>query len=572
MNGASYERLRAVKSVRRRGHGRFSGTKNDVLMGGASITYRDYNRASAAVTTKSVDDQRRENQAVGSGRYGWAHGGSYADNDIGASERTDAARRGDWVRLIEDLKKGRPCDVLVFTDISRETRDLAVFVEINNLCLELGLYFWMVGGNLYDLRLNNDQLALNIQAVFAQYQSNTIMTNLIRTLKGNADDGVPHGKAAFGYTRRYDPRTGRYATQHPDHAMRVSPAGHTWSPADVVKGIYRRLLLGHALTEIAETLELSGVPTPRALAAVESEQHPGGSRAMPVGRWDGTGWTDRNGQARRKKKAKWTSKAVRDIALNPANIGQRWTHGDGDEAPRLAREECWPRLVEPDEFYAVRNMLLDPRRKTGGPSQRAITLLVGIATCGVCGSTLTANNNPKAGAPTYKCRGRRGCCTASQDPMNRLVERYVLDWLTDRANLDRLSAISSSGSAEAAEARAEVEKILGLLAAHGALLDTGGDVDLADHTRLKRGMEKRLAEAQLRARTIGLAAALQPFVDATPQEAATVWSKGTLAFKRNVLRNLLTVVLHPSGRRLSAHHWHGRPLLERLEIMPGIAE
>src|SRR5690606_4842180 len=103
---------------------------------------------------KSVTDQSKENARVIAG-YGWRDGGSYTDNARSAS-RHATKQREDFERLIEDIEAGRG-DVLVVWEISRKERDLAVYVKIRDLCLRVGLNFWMVGGNLYDLRDKNDR-------------------------------------------------------------------------------------------------------------------------------------------------------------------------------------------------------------------------------------------------------------------------------------------------------------------------------------------------------------------------------------------------------------------------------
>ena len=61
--------------------------------------------------------------------------------------------------MIEQIRAGKG-DVLVVWEISRKERDLAVYVKIRDMCHEVGLYLWLLGGVLYDLRDKNDRMML----------------------------------------------------------------------------------------------------------------------------------------------------------------------------------------------------------------------------------------------------------------------------------------------------------------------------------------------------------------------------------------------------------------------------
>jgi len=97
---------------------------------------------------------------------GWADAGSFTDNDRSAS-RHATKDRPEFERLIGALRKGKG-DVLVIWEISRKERDLAVYVKIRDMCTEIGMFFWLVGGVLYDLRDKNDRMMLGFQAVQAE--------------------------------------------------------------------------------------------------------------------------------------------------------------------------------------------------------------------------------------------------------------------------------------------------------------------------------------------------------------------------------------------------------------------
>jgi len=148
------------------------GSKAELLAGAVAVEALAYQRASANKKQqgKSVGDQSRLNQReVGS--HGWQLGDSYTDNDRSASRYAKRARP-DFKRLIEDITAGRG-DVLVLWEIARGQRDLAVYVEIRDLCVRVGLRFWLVGRSLYDLTDRNDRMALGMQAVQAEFQADS---------------------------------------------------------------------------------------------------------------------------------------------------------------------------------------------------------------------------------------------------------------------------------------------------------------------------------------------------------------------------------------------------------------
>jgi site-specific DNA recombinase len=175
------------------------GSKAELLAGGSAVEALTYQRASAdkKQQSKSVGDQERLNRAEVEG-HGWRLGGSYTDNDRSASRH---ARKGrpDFERLMEEITAGRG-DVLVLREIARGQRDLAVYVHIRDLCLQVGLRYWLVGGMLYDLTDRNDRMALGMQAVQAEFQADYIRDNVLRGIVGAAEAGKPHGQVRYGST------------------------------------------------------------------------------------------------------------------------------------------------------------------------------------------------------------------------------------------------------------------------------------------------------------------------------------------------------------------------------------
>ncbi|MEU0155722.1 recombinase family protein [Micromonospora fulviviridis] len=154
------------RKARSENRGRFD-SKDALLAGGSDVRALRYQRASQDKKEqgKSVHDQGVLNLAEITKRS-WTDAGSFTDNHRSASRRATKERE-QFELLIEQIRAGKG-DVLVVWEISRKERDLAVFVKIRDMCHEVGLNSWLVGGVLYDLRDKNDRMMLGFQAVLKQ--------------------------------------------------------------------------------------------------------------------------------------------------------------------------------------------------------------------------------------------------------------------------------------------------------------------------------------------------------------------------------------------------------------------
>jgi DNA invertase Pin-like site-specific DNA recombinase len=239
--------------------------KAALLAGGSAVAALTYERASAdkKKQSKSVTDQRRLNHAEVAG-HGWRLAESFMDNDRSASRHAKKARP-DFERLIEAIESGRG-DVLVMWEMARGQRDLAVYVQIRDLCIRAGLFFWSLGGAIYDLRARVDRMSLSFQAVQSEDQAEYIRDNVLRGVEGAALSGRPPGALAYGYSRLYDQKTRALLTQTPDLEPREATAEDgtvsEYTPADVVVEIFTRISKAHSLTSIARDLNRRGIASP----------------------------------------------------------------------------------------------------------------------------------------------------------------------------------------------------------------------------------------------------------------------------------------------------------------------
>lgn len=160
---------------------RVYASKTALLTAGAAVVTLTYQRAShdKSGVAKSVDDQERLSVAEVA-RNGWSLGGSYTDNNISASRHAAPGKvRADFKRLLDDVRAGN-ADVLVFWELARQQRDLSVYTQVRAMSEEAGVFFWLVGGTLYDLRDRNDRMMLGQLSVQAEFQSDYLRDNIMR--------------------------------------------------------------------------------------------------------------------------------------------------------------------------------------------------------------------------------------------------------------------------------------------------------------------------------------------------------------------------------------------------------
>lgn len=368
---------------------------------------------------KSVHDQGVLNLAEITKRS-WTDTGSFTDNHRSASRRATKERE-QFELLIEQIRAGKG-DVLVVWEISRKERDLAVYVRIRDMCHEVGLYFWLVGGVLYDLRDKNDRMMLGFQAVQAEWMADSIRDNVLRGIVGTAEAGRPHGQVTYGYRRIYDQRTRALLRQEPDTEIRTAVAADgivtQYSRAQVVRDNFRKISEGTPLTAIEAELNRLGIP------------------ASEGGLW-------RRG-------------ILRKQVMNPAYIGKRVLRGE------IVGDGIWPALVDEETYWSVVRMLGDPSRATTRPA-RAAHLLSYLVRCGVCDGPLSSQKVNRHGwtGQVYSCLHKR-CAAVKAEFLDEYVQRTVVAWLSRPDVYDVLTATSATDE-EAAHARAEAQRLRGEL-------------------------------------------------------------------------------------------------------------
>ena len=451
-----------------------------------------YRRASKDRNDQASVSEQEELGAARCGTEGW-EARLYLDNDISAS-RYAAKDRGDWQRLLADLRAGL-IQIVWLWESSRGDRKLYEWVGFLELCRELDVRIYVeTHEQLYNLGNHRHMKTLAEEGVHNAYASDETSLRVRRSLAAAAARGRPHGPADYGYVRRYDPVTRKYITQEPDPPR-----------SDIAAEIISRVALRDPVVTIARDLMSRGVLTPK-----------GGTR--------------------------WSRQTIRQIALNPEYTGCRRLK-DGTFAPGWVDGEfttSWVPITGIETHLAAVAVLGDVTRSTQRPGRQE-RLLSYLAACGECGASLTGGKDYK-GRLQYRCQTRGcGCIHVSQEWLDELVTIAVLDALADPS----AAGLYRGDGGEAGRHRAQAERLR-------SELDEWAAADITPRAYQIR--EARLLP-QIRKAERAAAAAEVPLVLRDLLTAGNLragWDHLEVAARRAVIRALMTVTVARAADRTKA--------------------
>ncbi|MFF3511597.1 recombinase family protein [Streptomyces sp. NPDC002573] len=460
---------------------------------------------------RSVEDQLAVGRAL-CDRYDWPVAKVFKDTGISASRHARVGR-DDFEALLDAIRAGEGRIVVAF-EASRYYRDLEAYLRLRNACFEAGVLL-CYDNQVFDLSKRADRKATARDAIDAEDEAETIRDRNVRTVRLTAEAGKPGGRLPYGYARRYDPDTGDLIEQYP----------HPVQSKIVLKAM-QRVDSGESLYSIVRWLR----ETPDA--------------ARPDGH-------------------QWTDKAIRDVLLNPTNLGERVHQG------KVIGKATWrpiPGLDEPEGralFNRVKKILTAPERRTQRDS-RVRHLLSRIALCGECGdhAFLAATTRVK-GKRYYKCQEAFDT-GMDEDRLDAYVEEAVLMWLRDkkqaRAALipdeEETASVNAATQEELNGYRAQLEEARGL----ARMFENGRPLlSVVSLSGLERDLLPKIeaAEKALEAST-GLSPVMQELLAAADPEL--VWAgvpaadgsvEGGLSVeqKRAVIRQVVTVRLYRASKR-----------------------
>lgn len=335
---------------------------------------------------RSQDEQHDENVTAAES-IGVTLGLPYREAGSKSASRYARKTRDDFARLLADLGAGRfGAEVLVLWESSRGSRKVGEWVELIDLCEQQGVtIFVTTHGREYKPDNARDRRSMLEDAVDSEYESAKGSARGKRAAAATARAGLPHGRIAYGYTRRYDERTRKIIAQepHPDEAPNVTE-------------LFARLKEGHSFKAIARDFAARGV-------------------------------LNKSGRP-------FSPAHLRTLALNPSYSGMR-VHRVGSQAqargaaemnnPEVFQVEAtWPALVSRADYLAVQRILCDPKRLTARPG-RAKHLLSMTARCDVCGSVLATTMKYRRRGLRVPGQGAREVQHAEARPVRRDVHPRV---------------------------------------------------------------------------------------------------------------------------------------------------
>ena len=482
---------------------------------GQTLRVGQYLRVSKDRTKRgiSVDQQRDDNEAVAADE-GWKIVETYIDNDRSASRYATRVRE-DFPRLIADLRLGR-LDVLILWESSRGSRQVEEWIEMINLATTRGTRFYITTHErIYDPAIDRDRKALLEDAIDSEYEASKTRTRILRSANATAQKGKPWGRCPYGYKRIYD-----YTSSKRQLKQVPNP-----DEAEVVKRIYKDLNRGVPLAALARALNADGI--------------------------------------RPREAPKWVAPLVRDIALREAYIGKRFYKG-------ALINGTWDAIIDEAVYWAVKQRLTSPERKTTVRPGKAAHLLSMIVQCAVCDQplvrkvALSKSRTGKVGlrTPSYVCNGSGGGhVSINQANVDHFVAMMVCNWF--HAHWDEYTAGEINANDEAALAaqgevvhlEVEMDQRIQEAVLSGA---TGRAVAIMEQTYLKR-----ISDARERGRETATPLELRWMFDGPEDEIAARWDAAPMAARREVVRKLFAAI--KVRRRVPGQGYHG-PVKDRVDL------
>lgn len=321
------------------------------------------------------------------GNYNWHVEQEFNDADTSAS-RHGRKTRSAFEALIETIaNEPAPPGVrrlVVAFQASRYYRDLDAYVRLRKVCMETQTLL-CYNGQVYDLSRRDDRKATAMHAVDAEDEAEGIRDGNLRTARSQAQAGMPHGKAIYGYLRTYRTVNGRKRC--------------TGQNEDPVRGPY-----------VLQAMQL--VDTGHSLRSLVR-------------------WLKSQPDAARPDGKAWNEQSARMMLLNRAYLGERLHQGTHVEAvwdPIKGLETPQGRAM----FNRVAAKLTDPARRTQrGTEVKHLMSYLGL--CGECGDHAVLRYLAPSGRrkTTLVCREKFDTSIV-EAVLDAYVEEAILDWFGDK--------------------------------------------------------------------------------------------------------------------------------------------
>lgn len=445
-----------------------------------------YGRNSVGKRARSVADQLDEGREL-CDTHGWPVRAVFKDPGISAS-RHARKRRDDFEAMLDAIAAGE-CRIVVAFEASRYYRDLEVYVRLRNACHEAGVLL-CYNGQVYDLSKREDRKATAMDAVSAEDEGEGIRDRNLRTTRKVLAEGKPHGPAALGFKRVYDPNTGELIEQIADPE---------WAPV---------------VDRIFEWTEA------------------GDSYAVVRGRLREQGFTTRHGND-------FGDSTLRAILRNRAYIGRRTHYGDD------AGNGTWDGFIPEARFNNVQD-ILDERALDGSRDNAVRYVYSGIAWCGEHPDfdPLVRRTTNRTGRGVYRCELKH--IAVDELKFEGYVEESLLAWLGSPEAAAAFRANDSEAGVKAQKARAllaGLQRQLQEARAKAKTFDGRGNplLSIDSLADLEAGLLPLIGQAERDAQVLSVPPVVRDLVG-NPR-ADEVWDRLDIGAKRLVVKRVVNIRL-----------------------------
>jgi site-specific DNA recombinase len=484
---------------------------------------------------RSITEQEDDGRAACAER-GWEVTDVFCDNDRSAS-RYATKERPRYLALLEAISS-RQFGVLVLWEPSRGSRELEEWAGLLNRCLTVKVLIYIVDHDrLYDLDRPNDWRDLATDGVDSVHESNKTRTRVRRHMSAAASRGLPHGKLAYGFDRRYG-MGGVLIEQVIDEAQAI-----------ILREAAKRVLAGESCYAVAKDFTARGIPAPAFHGLLRRAE-----KLRDAGKDEEAAATEV-----RAAEIRWDGTEVKRLLINPAYAGKRVHRPKitGPNGPASITDAVWPAILDEDDHHRLVALLTDPARNTvTDPTVK--WLLTGLAKCAVCGGRMRPQKN--RGVRGYMCRA--AFCVSVR-----------VDWLEDFVTKILFARLNQPDAAEAfvprddADLRAAAQDELAGLKARleGFTVQAAlGKLTPQTLARIEAELTPMIEDAERRAKPVHrspvIAALTLPGVD-----VRAVWDGLDIVGRREAVQTLVDLRVgrgKPGARsfdpaRLGASRWIG---------------
>lgn len=417
-------------------------------------------------------------------RRGWPIARKFIDNDVSASS---GRVRPEYQVMLSEIEAG-DIDAVIVWDVDRLTRTPAELETFIDLTDRHAVALASIGGDV-DLATPQGRLTARIKGNVARHEVEQQSRRLKRKFQANAASGQPHGVVPYGYRReKITDDNGR-------------PIGNRDVPipeeAAIIREWYQRVLSGETLRSIAKDANARGILT--------------------------------------RQGGPWPGVSIGRLLRRPAYAGHRVHRGE------IIGPGNWEPIIDQDTFDRVTAVLTDPnRRPTRGPEPRYLGS--GIYLCGRCGTGLRpivqAKASPNYRAPTYGCPG----CTR----LTRKLE--AVDEVVEAVVIARLSGpdVQLDLSPDPGAWRAASDSRDAIVARMDSAADQYAEGTITGR-QLARINERLKADLETAERKVRALQPVRVLDGMTGPDAEQAWKAASLEKRREVLRELVTVTILPTG-------------------------